>query len=138
MARHVFSDPPDAPGDDVLSFLTRPAAAPAPAPPSPPPPAARPEPATVANEVAPPLPAPVRTMPARAAAPPERRSAPRLAKPVQPATAGKRVGLYMDTEAWATLKELSIERARQGLRHEYTDIVLEALKKQYPNRPWGI
>jgi len=124
MARHAFT-PPDDTDDDVLGFLAsgRPAAAVAPAP--------------VALASAPPAPVsePRAKAPAASPATRARRSAAGVAKAARP-VGPKRIGLYMDVPTWAQLKKISLQRAERGQAADFTSIVLEALRAQYPDGRW--
>lgn len=132
-ARQAFT-PPDEQDDDVLDFLAsgRPAApAAVPVPRVPQVPAvATPPPRSDVPAAAPPAP---RTAPATRA----RRSvpAPAPAEPVRPVGL-KRIGLYVDMPTWAQLKKIGLERAERGQAADFTSIVLEALRAQYPNGRW--
>lgn len=129
MARQAFTPPVDQ-DDDVLDFLAsgRPTKAPAPV-------------ALVASSAAATSDAPAPRAVAPAAAPtpaaprPRRPPAAPAAKAEQPAGL-KRIGLYVDVPTWAQLKKISLERAERGEAGDFTSIVLEALRAQYPDRRW--
>lgn len=140
--RSVFSPPPDDALEDVFSSLTssprpRPEAVPTVVPDDVPLPARATPAAAPAAELE-----PVRVLTQKASAVPrEERPAPRVVKVQEKAKAagrGKRVGLYLQTGSWASLKEIGLDRARNGLPPDFTTIVLDALKKQYPSKNWGV
>lgn len=131
-ARQAFT-PPDEQDDDVLDFLAsgRPAApAAVPVPRVPQAPAVATPPRSDAPAAAPLAP---RTTPTTRA----RRSVPRgaAAEPTRP-VGMKRIGLYVDMPTWAQLKKIGLERAERGQAADFTSIVLEALRAQYPNGRW--
>lgn len=129
MARQAFTPPVDQ-DDDVLDFLAsgRPTKAPAPV-------------ALVASSAAATsdAPAPRAVAPAAAPTPAAPRPRPPLVAPAakaeQPAGL-KRIGLYVDVPTWAQLKKISLERAERGQAGDFTSIVLEALRAQYPDGRW--
>lgn len=53
------------------------------------------------------------------------------------ATGLKRIGLYVDVPTWAQLKRISLQRAERGLEADFTAIVIEALRAQYPEGRWA-
>ena len=130
MARQAFT-PPDDHDDDVLDFLAsgRPAKAPAASG------ALGASTAAAINDA----PAPRAAAPAVAPTPvaprPRRPPAAPAAKAEQPAGL-KRIGLYVDVPTWAQLKKISLERAERGEAGDFTSIVLEALRAQYPDGRW--
>lgn len=132
MARQAFT-PPDDTDDEVLDFLAtgRPPAAPRPAP-------AVDAPTVPGTQpvVAPRAMRPATAPPARASRPaPARRV---VAPAPQPASVRlKRIGLYVDVPTWAQLKQISLQRAERGLDADFTTIVLEALRAQYPEGRWA-
>lgn len=131
MARQAFT-PPDDHDDDVLDFLAsgRPAKAPAT-------PVARVASTAAAISDAP-APAPRAMAPAAAptpVAPRPRRPPAAPAAKAEPAGL-KRIGLYVDVPTWAQLKKISLERAERGQAGDFTSIVLEALRAQYPDGRW--